>query len=357
MNLSGAMRGLVPASLVRCLPASRRRKYIRASVARRNFLRLPRLMGHSDPFPTGTLFSAIGLLLTDGQDALIPQLSALGQPAEPFEAAIFSALVLHGEGDRAAAQDNLLRAGNDPAFDPYLRMCARAWALFLRMPRLEPAPPARGPAILQYWDTETVPGDVSTEMAHWRALAGDAYTALNAPLARAFLSAEFGPAALSVFDACAHPAIQSDYIRLAWLARHGGVYIDADARMRGGFRTLWPAMVERTVLWFYAHSAKGHFTNGVLAAPAGSKLVTACFEETGRRILADPMGHVYALGGPGMLTDMALACDCAGGLDDGAALTTDQVRRDVMTQIDAAYKSGERSWHVWQKSKPWEQGT
>ncbi|MFK7944069.1 MAG: glycosyltransferase family 32 protein [Paracoccaceae bacterium] len=356
MALGSTFRDLVPSPLVRCLPPGRRRKYIRASVERGRLARVPNLVGPSDPFPTGTLFSTIGLLMTSGDDHLIPQLAPMAADADPFERRIFEGLRRHGEAEAEAAQDLLLAAGNDPAFDPYLRMCARAWALFLRLPRLAPAETAPGPAIFQYWDTPEVPDDVADAMLGWRALAGDAYQLMDVEGARSFLRAEYGATELRAFDACLHPAIQSDLIRMAWLARHGGLYMDADATIRPGFPALWSAMSDRTAVWFYSHAAKGHFPNGVISAPADSPLMRACLAETCRRILDDPQGHVYALGGPGMLTDMLLAADVAGTLGDVAVMTTDQVRTQVMTQIDAAYKSDARSWHIWQKSKPWEQG-
>ena len=77
----------------------------------------------------------------------------------------------------------------------------------------------------------------------------------------------------------------------------------------------------------------------------------AAFEETGRRIAEDPQGHVYRLGGPGMLTDMVLAAAGNGTLQDAFVMTTDFVRRHVMTQINAAYKADDRSWHNWQRDR------
>ena len=351
-RIMGRFRRLVPPGLIRHLPEARRRKYFRAHLDGRRFGHLPTIVGRQDPFPSGALFSAVDRLMTDGQDALIPELATLAEGQNAFDRGVFKALCRHAEGDTQAAITHLNRYGEGDRFGPFRRMCARAWALFLQMPRLADAPPpgTAGPEILQYWDHTEPPSDVSMAISAWQRFA-DAHHLLDATTARAFLTETYGTDAGRIFDLCAHPAIQSDFVRLGWLAHNGGLYVDADARMAQDFAAHWPRFADRTVLWFYTHAAKGHFTNGIISAPAGSPLMLAAFEETGRRISDDPDGHVYRLGGPGMLTDVVLATAARGELSNAFVMTTDYVRRNVMTQIDAAYKADERSWHNWQRDR------
>ena len=347
----GRLRQLVPPGLIRHLPEARRRKFFRANLDGRRFQRLPSIVGRSDPFPAGALFCGIDRLLTDGDDALVPELSILDRDQNAFEHAVFTALCRHAEGDTEGAIALLRRHGDDDRFDPFRRMCARAWALFLSLPRLcrSEASTGQGPAIVQYWDQAEPPSDVAKAIRDWRDLSPARHRLLDAASARAFLVETYGSEAARIFDLCEHPAIQSDFVRLGWLARHGGLYMDADACMARDFPTHWPHFGGKTVLWFYSHAAKGHFTNGIISAPAGSPLMLASFKEAGRRISEDPQGLVYRLGGPGMLTDMALASAERGELSDTVVMTTDHVRRHVMTQIDAAYKADDRSWHNWQR--------
>jgi mannosyltransferase OCH1-like enzyme len=58
--------------------------------------------------------------------------------------------------------------------------------------------------------------------------------------ARHFLAKEHHPSVLAAYDATAHAAGKSDLFRIAWLASHGGVYIDADDRRVGPLSRLLP---------------------------------------------------------------------------------------------------------------------
>lgn len=103
-----------------------------------------------------------------------------------------------------------------------------AWRLAQPLPgRYRPA------RIVQFWDQPTPPADVLACMDSWRA-SGLPVQRFTQDTARAFLGAEFPPELLRAYDACRHPASQSDLLRLAALYHGGGLYVDADDRLAEG---------------------------------------------------------------------------------------------------------------------------
>jgi hypothetical protein len=87
--------------------------------------------------------------------------------------------------------------------------------------------------IVQFWDQETIPADVAACMATWRAIPDFEYLLFDEVRARDFIRTEYEGRHLEAYDLCNHPAMKSDFFRLAWLYRHGGVYIDADDACEG----------------------------------------------------------------------------------------------------------------------------
>lgn len=82
--------------------------------------------------------------------------------------------------------------------------------------------------IVQFWDQETIPSDVQDCIASWRAIPGFDHVLFDDVRAREFIRAECESRHLEAYDLCNHPAMKSDLFRLAYLYRHGGVYVDAD---------------------------------------------------------------------------------------------------------------------------------
>jgi Glycosyltransferase sugar-binding region containing DXD motif len=87
--------------------------------------------------------------------------------------------------------------------------------------------------ILQFWDQKTIPADVRDCMTTWRAIPEFEYVLFDEDSAREFIGSEYEARHLDAYDLCNHPAMKSDLFRLAYLYRHGGVYIDADDAFAG----------------------------------------------------------------------------------------------------------------------------
>lgn len=98
------------------------------------------------------------------------------------------------------------------------------------VPRSPESVPRR---ILQFWDQEAIPDDVHDCMVTWWEIPGFEHVIFNEETARDFIRAEYDARHVEAFDLCNHPAMKSDLFRLAYLHRHGGVYIDADDAYAG----------------------------------------------------------------------------------------------------------------------------
>lgn len=99
----------------------------------------------------------------------------------------------------------------------------------LRSPVYSTAAPL---SITQFWDKPNPPEDVLLCMQSWDAV-GTPVRRFDSDQALDFLERNFEKDVVDCFRYCHHPAMQSDYFRLAVLLMEGGMYIDADDRYTG----------------------------------------------------------------------------------------------------------------------------
>jgi hypothetical protein len=86
--------------------------------------------------------------------------------------------------------------------------------------------------IMQFWDNAlAIPGDVAQCLETWRSAAANAgltYTLFDDTSAERCIANTLGSAFADAFARCPHPAMRSDYFRLCYIFRYGGLYVDAD---------------------------------------------------------------------------------------------------------------------------------
>src|SRR5207302_5383153 len=107
-----------------------------------------------------------------------------------------------------------------------------------------PSPPGNEipTTIMQFWDNASaIPADVSECLDSWRsaaAAAGLTYTLFDDASAERCIASSLGSGFADAFTRCPHPAMRSDYFRLCYIFRYGGLYVDADdAYMGVGLRS------------------------------------------------------------------------------------------------------------------------
>jgi len=102
-----------------------------------------------------------------------------------------------------------------------------------------PSPPANEipTTIIQFWDNASaIPADVCECLDSWRsaaAAAGLTYTLFDDTSAERCIASSLGSAFAAAFTRCPHPAMRSDYFRLCYIFRYGGLYVDADDVYKG----------------------------------------------------------------------------------------------------------------------------
>lgn len=221
--------------------------------------------------------------------------------------------------------------------------------MYLRLPAFSPQGTVSPQPMMQFWDDPDPPSDVSKEMDTWRSIARPHHTLLSLDDARTFLHSKFGAPTAALLDRCPHPAVQSDLARLGWLAVHGGLYVDADARMRGAFEGLYPQFGGSTVLWFRTRAAALSVINGFIAAPPAAPVVLAAFDAACQRLGSGQPMHVFDYAGPTLWTQTVLQMFNEGVLNNVATLSDHFVASSILGQINAQYKSSNRNWRMWMK--------
>ncbi|MCE7029789.1 glycosyltransferase [Jiella avicenniae] len=85
-------------------------------------------------------------------------------------------------------------------------------------------------AIVQFWDSRTVPEDVERCCRTWQALAqrGFQYSLFNEENAEDWLARTYGSEVGARFRRAEHPAMKADLFRIFYLYENGGIYVDAD---------------------------------------------------------------------------------------------------------------------------------
>lgn len=308
------------------------------------------LVGRHDPFRETALFRAVDRVVSQRAWHDLAVLAPLARRAHPFAARVWRALSLWYDHN-AQAQDAFARLGADMNEHGFNRMGARAWAMFLTLPRMgDNAPDGQNPAVFQFWD-HAPPAEISAAMAAWRNAAEDGYAVYDAASAETYIGQVAGAAEARLFNAAPHPAIQSDYFRLCRLMAEGGLYVDADARLRPGMSGVRAALAGRTAIWMRTRAPAMSIANGFLAAPANAPLVVEAFAEASRRLADSTSRHVFEYAGPTLMTETALRLHGAGALGPVLAMTDDEVSSRAMTQIDARYKADNRNWHIWQDNR------
>ena len=63
----------------------------------------------------------------------------------------------------------------------------------------------------------------------------EVHRTFSAEAAGEFIADHYSQRIMQAFESCAHPAMQSDFFRLAYLYAYGGLYIDADNEVYAGF--------------------------------------------------------------------------------------------------------------------------
>jgi tetratricopeptide (TPR) repeat protein len=153
--------------------------------------------------------------------------------------------------------------------------------------------------IIQFWDSAPPPEDVLSIMASWTEMnPGFDYIRFDDLGARAFLAAQYDRDVLVAYHRATSPAMKADLFRLAYLARHGGVYVDADDRSTAPLAGVLPQGASLVLYREYL----GTLGNNFLAAAPGHAVIRIALENATAAINRGDQEILWLSTGPGLIT-------------------------------------------------------
>lgn len=160
--------------------------------------------------------------------------------------------------------------------------------------------------LFQYWDSEDVPEDVAACMRSWRNTDGaPAQIIFDSGAAERFLELDYDRRFVEAYGRCHHAAMKSDFIRLAFLYRRGGIYIDFDEVC---VRPLWgeyQGWKHSSIVLVVARSTPATLQNGFIGAKPGCEIIKSALDEAITTLLSEnrpQQPDVWHATGPGLVT-------------------------------------------------------
>jgi mannosyltransferase OCH1-like enzyme/Tfp pilus assembly protein PilF len=153
--------------------------------------------------------------------------------------------------------------------------------------------------LIQYWDAETPPADLSELMKSWQVQNPQYdYALFDDASVRSFLQERSSARVVDAFRRAQHPAQRADIFRLAYLANEGGFYVDADDRCLGNIGLLYPDAIS---LALYQENY-GTIGNNLIGASAGHAVVLRALDLATEAVLRGDNDIVWLSTGPALLT-------------------------------------------------------
>jgi tetratricopeptide (TPR) repeat protein len=196
--------------------------------------------------------------------------------------------------------------------------------------------------VAQFWDRPDPPADIRRLMASWNGEDGFDYHLFDERTAETFLRRNAGRDVARAFRRASHPAQRADLFRLAWLAKEGGIYADADDRRIAPFAGLVPGGAE-----FVAYQENyGSIANNFLAAVPGHPVIARALDLATTALNRGDKDFVWLSTGPGLMTRamaqvLAESDDAIGGI---LVRELHEMRPLVEIHCPAEYKSTRAHW-------------
>jgi tetratricopeptide (TPR) repeat protein len=208
--------------------------------------------------------------------------------------------------------------------------------------------------IAQFWDRPDPPADVRSLMASWSGETGFAYHLFDERTAETFLRRNAGRDVARAFRRAGHAAQRADIFRLAWLAKEGGLYADADDRRLAPLANLVPEGADLVVY----QENYGSIANNFLAAAPAHPVILRALDLAAVALNRGDKDFVWLSTGPGLMTRamaQVLAEDEDGAIGAGIlARELHEMRRLVEIHCPVDYKSTRAHWSraVFARLKP-----
>ena len=159
-------------------------------------------------------------------------------------------------------------------------------------------------SLIQYWDQPQPPASVQVLMNIVRDLHPNwGYQCFDRCQAAEELGSLYGKDLKEAFLDIRLPAMQADVFRVAYLLRHGGIWIDAATHLMEPVGC-WLPMVHPLVLLRRQHQKHPEVSTGFIYAIAGHPLLARAWDRISAYLLNRSGTKVYRHFGPGILRDL-----------------------------------------------------
>ena len=200
--------------------------------------------------------------------------------------------------------------------------------------------------LFQFWDKKIIPTAVE-ELTKGVASVNSSlrYQMFDDVTAADFIEKEYGGDTLSLYNSCAIPAMRADFFRYCYLAKHGGMYIDAD----------FPAVASIEPL--VSSQAKGclylrerGLTNSMMYfREPGDSLAEKILEVAIHNVASRSSNNVWQVTGPNVLQAL-YADDATSMLFDGIHFIDEaEFAKYFKLAVSLDYKQDDSHWFVARK--------
>ena len=153
--------------------------------------------------------------------------------------------------------------------------------------------------IIQYWDQPSIPKQIKHATNTWIEKNRDfEYVLFNKKSAYEFIKLHYTDRELNAFLNCNHPAMESDYFRLAYLNAKGGFYADVDDACRKSLSSF----LDKKFEFILIQEDLGTIGNNFLAFAANHPIVRNAFEQATRNLGTYFNESPWFKTGPGLIT-------------------------------------------------------
>lgn len=151
--------------------------------------------------------------------------------------------------------------------------------------------------IVQYWDQGDRPYDIESLMSTWKENNSDfEYRLYDRFSAEAFIAEHYDREIAELFRSAALPAMRSDIFRLAFILKHGGVYVDAGTKCLRNISDL----ISRNDKLVLMRKHHGAIWNGFIAAEKDNTTLQRIWDNVLQNLKSKKIEDVWAATGPGV---------------------------------------------------------
>lgn len=224
--------------------------------------------------------------------------------------------------------------------------------------------------LIQYWDDKIIPNDVKKVMDSWSS-SGVPKKVYNKESAKKFISDNFSGEFFIAFEKCIHPAMRSDYFRLCYLYKKGGLYVDVDdqynnVRLNSLFENnklkvhplcydLSAGRMVDTDNYYYSPRINPNFiyyvNNDPILTPPKHPLLELALKRATYNLLAEStnLNNIQSVTGPGNLSASVVQYflnseKADSHLDFEIIINWDDI---ATPQWDLKYRTDQRNWRKW----------